>query len=453
MKKIFLGFISFFVLSACFSQMKVVADKIVGIVGDKIILKSEIINENADMIRRGLPAEDDCSILDIMLTQKALVLQAEKDSIPVSEDDVQAEIDQKIRYFISQYGSKDALEQIAGQSVYQLKEYFRQPIREERLAQGMRTRIIEGIKITPTEVKEYYEKIPKDSLLFYEMEFQIGQIVAFPKASRDIEQLAVEDLTTYKKQAEADPKKFATLASLYSDDPGTKDKGGQMEISRGDKQVDPTFLTAAFRLKDGQISPLIKSKFGYHIIQMVSRSGDDAVIRHILKIPQITEPEINEAVTKLDSVREKLITGSIGFGEAVVKYSDDEYAKFTGGRLSSRTGSPFLTIDALDKDMVLLLKNTNLKPGEFSKPALFTDDRGKKGVRIVALFSKTEPHRENLKDDYSRIAQRALQEKQGIALQKWFASKISNYYIMIDNEYKTCVNLDKWKSKMATASK
>jgi peptidyl-prolyl cis-trans isomerase SurA len=152
-------------------------------------------------------------------------------------------------------------------------------------------------------------------------------------------------------------------------------------------------------------------------------------------------------------VREKLINGSISFGEAVVKYSDDEYAKFTAGRLSSRTGSPFLTIDGLDKDMVLLLKNTNLKPGEFSKPALFTDDRGKKGVRIVALFSKTEPHRENLKDDYNRIAQRALLEKQGVALQKWFASKISNYYIMIDNEYRTCVNLDKWKSRTTAVSK
>jgi peptidyl-prolyl cis-trans isomerase SurA len=252
---------------------------------------------------------------------------------------------------------------------------------------------------------------------------------------------------------EAGTKKFETLASLYSDDPGTKDKGGQMEVSRGDKQVDPTFLNAAFRLKDGQVSSVFKSKFGYHIIQMVNRSGDDAVIRHILKIPQITEPEIKEAVVKLDSVREKLVNGSLGFGEAVVKYSDDDFAKFTAGRLSSRTGTAFLTIDGLDKDMVLLLKNTNLKPGEFSKPSLFTDDRGRKGVRIVALFSKSEPHRENLKDDYNRIAQRALQEKQGFALQKWFASKISNYYIMIDSEYKTCANLEKWKSKPATAGK
>src|SRR5882762_7745777 len=179
---------------------------------------------------------------------------------------------------------------------------------------------------------------------------------------------------------------------------------------------------------------------------MVSRNGDDAVVRHILRIPQITAPEISEATGKLDSIRSQLMASSIGFGEAVAKYSDDDVAKSTAGQIMGRDGSTFLTIDQLDKDMVLLLKNSNLKPGEYSKPTPFTDDRGKKGVRIVELVSQSEPHKENLKDDYNKIAQRATEEKKMDLLQKWFQSKIPTYYVMIDSEFKDCSNISKWKN-------
>jgi peptidyl-prolyl cis-trans isomerase SurA len=348
------------------------------------------------------------------------------------------------------YGSKEALEQIAGRSIYQIKDDFKVPFREKKLALGMRNKIVNDIKITPAEVKEFFDKIPKDSLLYLESQYQIGQIVVYPKASRDIELLAIDDLNEYKKQVESGAKKFETLATLYSDDPGTKANGGQMEINRSDK-LDPNFLAAAYRLRDGQISPVVKSKYGYHIIQMITRSGDDANIREILRIPQITEAETNEAIAKLDSVRQQLITGYINFGEAVVKYSDDDVAKYTAGRLLARDGSTFLTIDNLDKDLVLMLKNANLKPGEYSKPTMYTDERGKKAIRIIQLVSKSDPHRENLKDDYNMIAQRALDEKKELALQKWFQSKISTYYIMIDEEYKNCNNLAKWQTKAVTA--
>jgi peptidyl-prolyl cis-trans isomerase SurA len=452
MKKIFFAVFTLLMVSVALAQQKVVADKIVGIVGDKIVLKSEIFIANEDIKRQGGQEQDACQILDGMLVQKALVLQAEKDSIPVTEEEIDAEIDQKIRYFISQYGSKEALEQVAGRSVYQMREEFRQPIKEQRMASGMRAKIVEGIKITPTEVKEYYEKIPKDSLLFYESELQIGQIVIYPKASRDIELLAIEELNGYKADVESGRKKFESLASLYSDDPGSKDKGGMYQVNRLEKQWDPVFLAAAFRLKDGQISPVIKTRFGYHIIQMVSRNGDDAVIRHILRIPQITQPEILAATEKLDSVRQQLIAGSIGFGEAVAKYSDDENAKFTAGVLMARDGSNYLKIDELDKEMVLLLKKTNLSAGQYSQPTVFNDERGKKGVRIVYILSKSEPHRENLKDDYNRIAQRALEQKKNKVLQTWFQNRISTYYIMIDGDYRNCGNLSKWQTRQFTSS-
>src|ERR1700712_1384912 len=429
------------------AQQRVVADKIIGIVGDKIVLNSEISVANEDIKRQGGQEQSDCTLLDGMLTQKALVLQAEKDSIPVTEEDVQAKIDQKIRYFIQQYGSKESLEQISGRSIYQIKEDFRQPVKEQRMAAGMRGKITDPIKITPTEVKEFYDRIPKDSLQYYESELQIGSIVVYPKASRDIELLTMEELNEYKKQVEGGTRRFESLASLYSEDPGSKDKGGMYQINRNEKQWDPTFLSTAFRLKEGQVSPVIKSKFGYHIIQMVSRNGDDAVIRHILRIPQITDVESAVAIKTLDSVRALLTEGKLGFGVAVSKYSEDDAAKYTAGMMMGRDGSNFLNIDDLDKNLVLMLKKTNLKAGEYSQPTLFTDERGKKGVRILYLASKSEPHRENMKADYHKIAQRALEQKKSLALQRWFEAHIATYYIVIDDKYSACPNLAKWQTK------
>ncbi len=258
-------------------------------------------------------------------------------------------------------------------------------------------------------------------------------------------------MNDYKKAVEAGTKKFETLAELYSDDPGSKQNGGQIEMNRNDKTWDPAFFSAAFRLKEGQVSPVIKSKYGYHIIQMVSRNGDDIIVRHILRIPQITDPEIQEASAKLDSIRTLMVSGGLGFGEAVARYSDDEMAKSTAGQIMGHDGSTFLKIDDLDKDMVLLLKNANLKPGEYSKPTVFTDDKGKKGVRVVLLVSKSEPHREISRKIITVSPHAHSEEKKSAALKEKFLTKIPTYYIMIDGEYKPCQNLAKWQTGAATA--
>ena len=237
---------------------------------------------------------------------------------------------------LSQYGSKEIVEQIAGKSLFQLKEDFRQTFREQKMAQGERDKIVADIRITPQEVEAYYDSIPKDSLHFYESQLEVGEIVIYPKPSRDVENYTIDQLKEYKKEVEDGSKKFETLASLYTDDPGSKDNGGRYEINRNEKQWDPIFLAKAFSLKDGQISNVFKTRFGYHIIQMVSKNGDDAVIRHILKIPQVSSIEVNETKEKLDSIRSKLIAGTIDFGQAVSKYSEDENSKFTGGSTSGK---------------------------------------------------------------------------------------------------------------------
>lgn len=447
MKKSVLTICFLLSISISFCQTKkVIADKIIATVGDKIILKSEIDNSIIDMQRQGVdvPANGKCLLLEQALGLKALVLQAEIDSIPVTEEDIESDIDNKIRYFVNQYGSKEIVEQIAGKSLFQLKEDFKQTFREQKLAQGERDKIVSDVRITPKEVEDYYNTIPKDSLTYYESQLEIGEIVIYPKASRDLETYAIDQLKEYKKEVEDGSKKFEVLASLYTDDPGSKETGGRYEVNRNEKTWDPIFLAKAFSLKDGQVSNVFKTRFGYHIIQMVSRNGDDAVIRHILKTPQVSSIEINQTKEKLDSIRTKLVAGDLQFGAAVSKYSEDENSKFTGGRIPARDGSTFVSIDQLDKDLVVMLKD--LKVGEYSAPTEFNDDRGKKAVRIVDLLTKTEPHRENLKDDYDKVSQRALEEKKNNLLEEWFAKKIPTFYVNISDEYKSCPEMKKWDS-------
>ncbi|MBK7375821.1 MAG: peptidylprolyl isomerase [Chitinophagaceae bacterium] len=457
MKNYFLLFVS--VIGSVFSvagqatQTKgIVADKILAVVGDKVVLKSDIDNSIIDMQRQGVevPENARCQVLEQAMGIKALVLQAEKDSLPVTDEDVETIIDNRIRSFIAQFGSKDELEKIAGKTIYQLKEDFKEPIRDQELAKAMRSKVVENVRITPNEVNAYFSKIPTDSLPYYESELEISQIVAYPKAHRDAEEYCVQQLKEYKEQIETGRKTFESVASLYTQDPGSKETGGYYEVNRYSKELDPIWLGKAFTLKEGQVSNPFKTRFGYHLMQLVSRNGDDAAVRHILLIPQVTSVEIRAELERLDSVRAKLIAGTMDFGEAVNKYSNDDEHKFTGGQLLGRDGSGYLTIDQLDKDMVLMLKN--LKVGQYSQPTEFTDERGRKGVRIVYLKTRSEPHRENLKDDYNRIGQRALEEKKNMVLEQWFMKKVITYHIMVDDEFKSCPEMKKWLPEN-TASK
>lgn len=421
---------------------KIVADKIVGQVGDRIVLKSDIDNQIADAKRQevDLPPDANCYLMQQLIINKMLALQAEKDSLPVSDEEVEADIDNRIRYFIQQYGSREVIEQITGKTLYQFREEMREPIREGKLAAAMRNKIVENIKITPTEVRAYYDKIPKDSLRFYETEMEIGEIVIYPKAGREMEEYAQDELKEYKRQVETGEKKFETLASLYTEDPGSKQTGGMYVLNRSDRQWDPTFFNTAMSLKEGQVSRVIKSKFGYHIIQCVMRNGDEVTIRHILKIPRITDEDIKDATYKLDTIRPRLIAGTLKFGDAVGKYSDDEQSKFTGGRIMSQDGSSIITIDQLPKEIVPVLET--VKVGEYSQPFSFVDERGKKGVRMIYLISKTDPHRENMKDDYSKIASRALEEKKEQELAKWFRKNASTFFVHVDEEFKSCSSIN-----------
>jgi peptidyl-prolyl cis-trans isomerase SurA len=433
---------------------KVLADKIVATVGDKFILRSDIDNSIADYKRQaqgqeGVTIPSVCQIMEGQLIRKALVLQAEKDSINVTENEVQNAIDSRIRSFLQQFGSKEVLEEVAGRSIAQLKEDFKILIKEQILADEMQQKIVDKVKITPTEVRAFYNKIPVDSLPLYESEVQVLELVMHPKANRDVEEYVIKQLMDYRHQVEAGVNKFDQLIKLYSEDPSSKENLGQFSLNRNERNFDPAFMSGSFRLKEGQISAPIKSKFGYHIIQLISRTGDDAVVKHILRIPPISNDEINETKHFLDSVKKDIIANKYTFGEAVNKHSDDDGSKFTGGAISARDGSTYVNYDELpDKDMIVLLKS--MKPGDISAPQVYTDDRGRKTVRLVYFRDRTEPHKENLKEDYNRVAARALEVKKAKVLEEWFNEHITNYYINIDEEYQPCSEIKAW-TKVANA--
>ena len=452
MYKIFLLVFTLTFANAILAQKGIVVDKVIGVIGDKVILQSDIKNRIDDMKRSGteLPSNIQCLMLETMLSTKVLSQQAIKDSLPISDEDIEAQLDLKIRQFVQQFGSIEALEQVAGKSVFQLKEDSREQVREQKLAEEMQREIMRTVKITPTEVKNYYDKIPKDSLNYYESQVEVGQIVITPKATRDIVQLTKDDLNELRERVIKGEKKFEILAKTYSQDPGSKDDGGLFTFKKSENNVDQDFKIACIKLKNpGDISKVVKSQFGYHIIQMVKKDGDNITVRHILNIPDVSESEFTKAINKLDTVRSNLIVGTLKFNEAVAKYSDDDYSKFTGGMIiNPEDGSTFLTIDRFpDKDLVLMLKN--LKLNEFSKPVIFTDQRGRKAVRIVYLKTQLAPHTENLKDDYSKISNRALEEKKTDVMEKWINKKLPTYYINVDSEFSDCTTIQKWVTESA----
>lgn len=439
------------------AQQKLIADKIIGVVGDKIILKSDMDGALSDQMHNSpdgnLMPDAACKTLEMLISQKVMVLQAERDSLPVSDGDVEAQMENRIRYFEQMYGTKEKMKEITGYSIYQLRERFRQPIKEGLLAQAMRNKIIEPVKVTPSEVKRFYDAIPKDSLKFYESELEIGTLVLTPKATREMDQYAIERLLDFKKRVLGKESDFTSLAILYSEDPSVKDNKGIMALNRGDKNWDPEFMAASFRLKEGEISSPVKSQYGYHLIQMVKRSGDNITVQHILLRAAVTKSDLAANIAKLDSIRSSILAGRINFAEAVAKYSDAPSAKFDGGMLQSKTGdgSTLITIDQLDdpgeRDIVLMLDT--LKPGKISAPVQFTDESGRQAIRIVYLKTRSQPHRENLTDDYSRVQQRTLDIKRAEAINKWLLEKIPTFYVHVDDEYKNCNHISQWMATLA----
>ena len=422
-----------------------IIDKVEAVVGNKIILHSDVEKQYVQYIAQGGAETSNirCTILDQLLLQKLMINQADIDSVTVADSQVEGELDRRMRYYVKQIGSEEKLEEYFKTSIRQLKSEFREVIQEQLLVQTMQSKITKDVTASPSDVRIYFESIPSDSLPYMDAEMEIGQIVRKPSVTK-AQKLAVRtELEEYRRKILSGEADFAVYAALYSKDPSSAKKGGELGFFDRGTMV-PEFEAAAFTLKPGDISPVIETKFGFHILQLIERRGDQINIRHILLQPTTDDAALMSCVSQLDSLKSQIIAGTITFEEAAQKFSDDEETKNNGGLLiNPETNTTKLSPDKIDR--LLFFQVDSMQIGRVSSPLVMNNTDGKTAYRLVMLKSRTQPHKANLKDDYTKIQEVATSEKQNKVLSEWVTKKIKSTYIQINEGHEDCALLNHWK--------
>ena len=423
-----------------------VIDKVVAVVGKNIILQSDIENQYIQYRMQGLTdgtgKEVRARILEDLLLQKLMLNQAEMDSITVTDDQVETQMDQRIRYFVTRLGSQEKLEEQFGKSMSEIKEEVRQAVKDQMLQEQVQAKIMQNVVVTPKEVKDFFNGIPNDSLPMIQPEYEIVQIVKRPPVSID-EKLQVKDrLYQIRKRILEGESSFSTMAVLYSEDPGSARQGGELGFA-GKGVYATEFENVAFNLHDGEISDVVETQFGFHIIQLIERRGETVNCRHILLTAKVPVEALEKAQNQLDSVAQLIRNGDMTFEEACKKFSDDD-SKNNGGYLTNAgTGGNWLSL----KDMQQLeaeypeYKNlafvvSRLEVGEVSDPLPMTTNENNDAFRLIMVKRKTEVHQANLKDDYTLIQNWAIGQKRQEAIGKWVSNKAAKAYIRLDDAYK-----------------
>ncbi|MCO5937291.1 peptidylprolyl isomerase [Mucilaginibacter sp. RB4R14] len=455
MRKIALSIItSFIFLSFAQAQVRTL-DKIAAVVGSGIVLQSDVELQYAQYLVSGQQPNPNikCFILQNQLTQKLLAQQAVIDSVQVKDEEVDAEVDRRMRSFIQRAGSQDKLEGFLGRSVIQYKDELRPDIKESLIAQRMRAKITEKVNTTPQDVKRYFESLPKDSLPSYNKEVEVGEILFSSKLNK-------EEKEFYKQKAEelrARVKKgedFGTLARLYSQDPGSAPEGGDLGFFDRTAMV-KEFTATAFKLKTGEISNVFETENGFHFLQVIERRGEQVHVRHLLIIPAITEASLGRSKITADSVYNVMMkVKKFDFSAAAAFYSDDKETKFNGGMMLNadnvQTRSTYIPTDKLDPQIALT--TDTMKVGSVSKPKLFTDQQtNKKAYKILYLKSVTNAHKANLEQDYSKLKEAATNNKLTRTITQWFDKRRKETFIKIDPEYQSCAPLKSWIAAEPTA--
>lgn len=421
-------------------------DKVAAVVGATIILQSDIEMQYSQYLAQGNPENPEikCSALQQMLTQKLLAQQAIIDSVSVTEDQVDNEIDRRLRSMISRANGQERLEEFLNRSVIQYKDEIRPDVKEQLVANKMQSKITENVGITPLEVRRYFEAIPKDSLPNFNTEVEIGEIVSYPKLNKT-------EKESFRDKAEAlrlrikGGEDFATLARLYSQDPGSAKEGGELGFMDRTGLV-KEFAAMAFKLKSGELSPAFETEYGFHVLQVIERRGEQVNVRHILVKTEPTQASLERSASFIDSIYTQVAGKKLDFSTAASLHSDNNETKYNGGMLMNadnvQSRSTFIPTDKLDPQIFLTVDT--MKIGTFSKPYLFTSANGNTGYRFLYLKSKSAPHQANLEQDYPKIKEVAFEDKINRALSEWFEKRRKSTYIKIDSEYQTCQSLRNW---------
>ncbi len=429
---IFLNFGSF--------QAQRLVNQIVAQVGDNIILWSDIETQRLQLPEkeRGQDGKS-CQILEQLLLEELLVNQALIDSLEVSDEQVDAEMENRLRIMEGKMGGRENLESFYGKSTIAIKEEFRVIIKNKMLAQEMQRKITGDVSVTPKEVAAFFDKLPKDSIPFINMKLSFQQIVQFPELTAADKKLAFDQLVDIRKQIVSGSRTFESMARLKSMDPGSASQGGKIVASKG--MMVPQFEAVVFDLKPGEVSEIVETMYGYHIIKLVSRKGDEYTCLHILIMPEYNSENISKASARIDSCYQSLSRNEITWDEAVLRYSNDDATRQNKGVITNPyTLDIYWDMEQLNEiDQQIYLLTDALENGGVSIPSLYTDIyERKQGIRIVRLQNRVEAHKANLEQDYALIKLAAENDKKQRILDQWTQSKIPNAYIRIDTQFEDC---------------
>ncbi|MDA3879776.1 MAG: peptidylprolyl isomerase [Prolixibacteraceae bacterium] len=428
-------FINLFTFNAL-SQDKNI-DQIIAVIGDNIILKSDIEGLYLQNQAQGITSEGDmkCEVLEDLLVEKLLIAEAQLDTnIIVTPSQINQQLDARIDYFLQHLGSQDAVEKYFNKTINTLKSELREVIENEILSSQMRNKIIENAKATPSEVRYFYRNLPDSEKSQIAEQYEYAQITILPRIDEKEENRIKDELRQIKNRVESG-ENFTMFAVLYSEGPSASSGGDLGYFAR--TEMDPAFSQAAFNLKPGQISNVVKSEFGYHLIQMIDRNDNKVRCRHVIMKPKVDAEVKEKALAAMDSLITDIRSGKISFAEAARHVSHDKDSRNSGGLVvNPQTMSSRFEANTLPPDVSKVLTKLNIN--EVSDPFLSINEKQREEIKVVKLLNKIDRHTANLSEDYPLISNMFLQKKQTEIIQKWVAERQAKTYIRIDPTYQNC---------------
>jgi peptidyl-prolyl cis-trans isomerase SurA len=414
-------------------------DQIVAVVGKNIILKSDIEEMFKQQQAQGITTEGDmkCEILENFLVEKLLLAEAELDTtIIVSDSQLNQKLEQRIQYFVSHLGTEKDVEAYFKKSIVDLKSDLEEVIKNQEMTQQMQQKIIDKVTVTPAEVRYHFKNLPEAEVPQIDAQIEYAQITVLPVISLEEEDRIKSTLRELKRRIESGESTFAPLAVLYSEDLGSARNGGEFEY-KGRGELDPAYAAAAFNLKGDKISNVVKSEFGYHIIQVIDRKGERIKTRHILMMPKVSPASMKTAYAQIDSIADFIRKGTFKFEEAAARWSYDKNSRNNGGVvINPESGESKWKMSELDPDVSKVIAKMNLN--EISKPFQTLDDKQRPVYKIIKLINSTAAHKANMRDDYVELSNIYLNTKKEKTLDKWIRDKQTGTYVRIDPSYMNC---------------
>ena len=420
-----------------------IVDEVIWVVGDEAILKSdvEVMRLQAAMEGMKWTGDPDCAIPEQIALQKLFMNQAAIDSVEVTESEVAAEIDQQIEFWISQAGSKEKLEEYKKASVTQLRTELHDVVRDRMLAQRMKMKLVEDVTATPSDVRRYFKDLPADSIPFVPTQVEVQILTQTPKIPIEEINRVKDELRDFTERIQSGESSFSTLARLYSEDPGSARRGGELDFA-GRTTFDPAFAAVAFNLTDPKkVSKIVESEFGFHIIQLMEKRGDKIKVRHILKTAQVPDEAVEASLARLDSIKTDIVAGKFTFEAGASLISDDKDTRNNNGLMSKMDmtrGTRMSKFEMQDLPAEVAKVVDTMKIGEVSSPFKMINERGKTVCDIVKLKNRIDAHKATITEDFQIMQAVVVAKRKEEKMQQWVADKIKNTYIRVNDRYKDC---------------